>query len=576
MIENRSDTYSSRDTLLNASQLLTRFGVPGGVHIDISCGDSEFADALGAAGIKYLGFSSDDFELVKLNRNGHEAVGLDLSNLEEASLAIRTALGNRTLGSISLVDTLARVTNGLEILAMLRQLAAEHGPVPLILTLPNIAHFDVAAKLLYGQWDHTEAGILDPKHIVQRTDRLLTELAAAVGWIQVDSHDVVKTMSEQHFPAAHPALNPRTSIGQILRQQRLTADGTGLVDQFVRVYLPGTPEKSADQPSDQELDDRPFATVVLRTQGTRENLLRDAFLCLAAQTEQDFELLVIGHDLSAEGRLSVERAIADHGPLFERKIRIIPVDGGERSHPLNVAVGLACGRYLVFFDDDDLVFANWVEEFKLLAARNDGKLLRTIAVEQSIRTSTWNRSEPGFYTVGAVRAVFPERFNIFEHLVMNHSPFMSVAFPIGFFHSLGNEFDETLSVVEDWDCILRAALICGFASAPVVTAIYHKWITGDSSYSLETIQRWEMTERQVVNKIDKMAHVFPPGTIVQLRERSNQLAESERIRKEQRRQIRELQRELRAIRTSRGWRLTGPMRAAGRVAKSQARGRAPR
>ena len=41
---------------------------------------------------------------------------------------------------------------------------------------------------------------------------------------------------------------------------------------------------------------RPFLTVLVRTQGKRIEPLRDALLCLAAQSDQDFEVIVLDHD----------------------------------------------------------------------------------------------------------------------------------------------------------------------------------------------------------------------------------------------------------------------------------------
>ena len=50
-------------------------------------------------------------------------------------------------------------------------------------------------------------------------------------------------------------------------------------------------------------DNAPFLSVVMRTQGKRIEMLREAVLCLWAQTCQDFEVLIMGHNLDGEARI---------------------------------------------------------------------------------------------------------------------------------------------------------------------------------------------------------------------------------------------------------------------------------
>ena len=46
----------------------------------------------------------------------------------------------------------------------------------------------------------------------------------------------------------------------------------------------------------------PFLTIVMRTQGKRLEELTDVMLCLAAQQDDDFELLVMGHKVGEDVR----------------------------------------------------------------------------------------------------------------------------------------------------------------------------------------------------------------------------------------------------------------------------------
>lgn len=40
------------------------------------------------------------------------------------------------------------------------------------------------------------------------------------------------------------------------------------------------------------------------------------------------------------------------------------------------------GKYAAVFDDDDILFSNWVEEFKKCAEENEGRILHSFAFAQ--------------------------------------------------------------------------------------------------------------------------------------------------------------------------------------------------
>ena len=82
-----------------------------------------------------------------------------------------------------------------------------------------------------------------------------------------------------------------------------------------------------------------FLTVVLRTQGRRSLLLREALLCLVGQDCDDFEVVVAVHD---PGPAELEQVGADlrlAQALLPQRLRLVEARGGTRARP--VAVGLA-------------------------------------------------------------------------------------------------------------------------------------------------------------------------------------------------------------------------------------------
>src|SRR5439155_15093 len=95
---------------------------------------------------------------------------------------------------------------------------------------------------------------------------------------------------------------------------------------------------------------------------------------------------------------------------------------------------------------DDLALPGWVEEFARLEARHPGTVLHT----RVARTSLGGQDE-----------LFPENFDLVDHLVGNRSPLCGLAFPRAWLTALGVSFDESLEVCEDWDLLLRIAPFCG-------------------------------------------------------------------------------------------------------------------
>ncbi|MCB1297486.1 MAG: glycosyltransferase family 2 protein [Microthrixaceae bacterium] len=300
---------------------------------------------------------------------------------------------------------------------------------------------------------------------------------------------------------------------------------------------------------------RPFLTVVLRTQGKRPEALKDALLCLAGQSNEDFEVIVAAHDATVEDFLQVNEIIAAQPASFKSRISTLEVRGGRRSKPLNVAVEQARGRYVSFFDDDDLLFGHWVESFAEMAEREPGKLVRAVVASQRASIEMWPQDQTGFRHMNWPDAEYPAHFDQFAHLQMNFSPFMGWAFPREIFDVLGLRFDEELYVCEDWDLILRASLLCGVVQAPEMTAIYRRWEGAESSYTTHDDTQWQASQARVIAKLNEQAVIMPAGTVGLVRQLLADRVELGRLRAE-----------LHALLTSRSWRYAYPIREAMRVA----------
>ncbi|UOQ59922.1 glycosyltransferase family 2 protein [Leucobacter rhizosphaerae] len=297
-------------------------------------------------------------------------------------------------------------------------------------------------------------------------------------------------------------------------------------------------------------EDRPFLTVVMRTQGKKPEAFKDAILTLYGQSDQDFELLVMAHNTGESDLAVVRRIIDQQAPSFRERIRLVEVTGGGRSRPLNTALTEGRGRYFAFFDDDDLVFGHWVESFHTASEQQRGRLLRAVGSTQRMEHETWPGGASGFRSTTWPKAEYLRTFEFERHLERNHSPFMSVAFPRELFETWGERFDEVLDVCEDWDMILRGAFLVGVTSVDELTVVYRLWTGVTSSYTEHDRAAWQASEARVRDKLNSRPSIMPegaPNSIVDsMRQVETQIVIDNPV--------------IHQIMSSTSWRITAPLR----------------
>lgn len=269
---------------------------------------------------------------------------------------------------------------------------------------------------------------------------------------------------------------------------------------------------------------QPFLSVVLRTQGQRTEQLSDALLCLSAQTSDDFELIVVLHDSPGNKISNVETIIRGYDESFVSRTRLLSVEGGSRARPLNVGLKSAQGRYIAFFDDDDYLFAHWVESFKSSEELASGKVLRTQCAIVDSAIEYWPQNSIGTRSLEWPKMQYPSTFSFVDHLTVNKTPFMSVAFPVATIRQFHIEFNEDLPVCEDWDFLLRVTHKTDVLDIEEVTSIYRRWSNNlDTSYSKHGISEWNAAEKQIRDYWNSRFFILPPGSV----QRFNELAHAE-------------------------------------------------
>ncbi|WP_158647817.1 methyltransferase domain-containing protein [Nocardioides houyundeii] len=500
----------------------------GGVHLDLACGFGHIAEHVSKRfDLHYVGVDLDPQALAAVTERGLEAHAVDLGSPEAAEELLRV-LDGRRLASLTFLDGLEHLTSPVHVLtAMSRLMSAERAVG--VISVPNVTHLDVATKALLGQWEYTESGLLDATHYQLFSARSLEVALRRAGLARLDSRDVVLARSDQHLPSDHVGLSERTSLGQWLRAVRSDAEGHGSTNQFV--WALGAVPAQAATPAAREPSEV-FLSVVMRTQGRRSQELREALLCLAAQSCDDFEVILVAHRTTVSEQLAVERIVEDQPPHLRSRLRLLLLDEGGRSAPINLGLRHAHGRYVAVFDDDDLVLAHWVEAFRTAEQDSPGRILRGVALRQRA-TLSQVRGAAGVKALDAPEAIFDREFSLAHHLVANQTPLFAFAFPRSLHVDLGLEFDDSLSTTEDWQFLLRAAQLSGVTDVGRTVAVYQWWPLGESSRTLHSSEEWSQNRAAIDRLIDSRPLLLPAGETRRLREDLGRLRRAEQIVDEQ-------------------------------------------
>lgn len=304
-----------------------------------------------------------------------------------------------------------------------------------------------------------------------------------------------------------------TTVNEYFAWLEQTVDHDTALYQAAHGYL----EKERCAAEEPARDD-PFLTVITRTQAKRPDMLTETLLSLTGQSNTNFELLVMGHNLTEDQQHIVEGLISDLPQWMREKTRLIPVVGGTRTTPLNAGFDAAKGRYIAVLDDDDLVFDHWVETFYEMSKKYDGKILHTYTVIQDWETVGGDFPNTP-RAVGAPKNTYCCDFDLMSELTLNKCPLCALAFPAKAFKQLGIRFEESLTTTEDWDFLMRTAFITGVADNPEITFLYRNWLNAENSASLHQREEWIKNYKFIVDRFSKTPIVMPVGSLNKVYER---------------------------------------------------------
>ncbi|MCW2955724.1 MAG: hypothetical protein JWO69_593 [Thermoleophilia bacterium] len=274
----------------------------------------------------------------------------------------------------------------------------------------------------------------------------------------------------------------------------------------------------------------PLISVIVPTKD-RPDLLRRALASIAAQDVAHGIEAIVVDDGSAEPQEWV-RAYADELGLELTFVR------HEVSRDLagarNAGLRVARGKYVGYLDDDDL----WLPHHaRVLLAAVEGSHARAAyglaeRWAQELRDGAW-------VTVDSQVEHRQPRLDMARLLLTNLTPVNTVLHERSLIDEIGG-FDETLTVIEDWDLWIRMRDVTDFVHVPQVTCAYTTRPAGNMTQE-RLLEFWPAQARIFARyaplaarhpgldklqqaSLDTLAAQFPPPLVETLRRRAAELA----------------------------------------------------
>jgi 2-polyprenyl-3-methyl-5-hydroxy-6-metoxy-1,4-benzoquinol methylase len=221
--------YQHESAVAHAAGLVRDLGLaPTDTVVDLGAGTAVVSHALREAGLSYHGLEIHEVAVDLMREAGIAATQCDLTDLSAVEMALND-IGN--IGALMLIDVIEHLTQPEQLLAALASWSLKHGEPQLVVSVPNVAHFDLALRLLCGQWIPSETGMLDSTHLRFFTAETLERMFERCGWRVENRNDFLAIRTDQYDRELNERL-PAELIGA-LRVVAESFNSNPNVQQFV-------------------------------------------------------------------------------------------------------------------------------------------------------------------------------------------------------------------------------------------------------------------------------------------------------------------------------------------------------
>ena len=204
-------------------RLLELLRSEGSLVLDLGCGNGPLAEVVAERAFHYVGCDVSRGPPGTTMTAGWNAIRSTSASMPRSPIDRLLAIaGGRRVNALLLLDVLEHLPETRAVLQALREAALRLGRPVLIVSVPNVVHFDVAAKLALGRWDVISTGLLDETQLQLFTEARLVRELRRFGWVQGLDQERHLTASLRAELAALRALVPE--LERDAREARLEAD----------------------------------------------------------------------------------------------------------------------------------------------------------------------------------------------------------------------------------------------------------------------------------------------------------------------------------------------------------------
>jgi 2-polyprenyl-3-methyl-5-hydroxy-6-metoxy-1,4-benzoquinol methylase len=226
--------YAHESAVANAARLVTEIvRGPEQTVVDLGAGTAVVARTLRESGLTYHGLEVHPLAVQLMHDAGLDATQCDLTDIEGLCAALDRL---EPVGAFMILDVLEHLTQPQQLLSALSDWALKHGEPALVVSVPNVSHFDLGFRLLCGQWTPTETGMLDSTHLRFFTEDTLARMMGRCGWAIVARENYETLQTDQYDADLNDAL-PVEMLGA-LRVLAESANEHASVQQFVWALKP--------------------------------------------------------------------------------------------------------------------------------------------------------------------------------------------------------------------------------------------------------------------------------------------------------------------------------------------------
>lgn len=212
------------------------------------------------------------------------------------------------------------------------------------------------------------------------------------------------------------------------------------------------------------LSTTPLVSIVTRTMPGRGAFLRQAGVSVLRQTYPNLEWIVV-----EDGGDTQRDLVTDMAQATGRAARYQSLPRKGRSEAGNQGLALATGQWLMFLDDDDLLYADHVETLVRAVLRDTGAVA-AYSLAWEIPTDV---DADGTVTEGpyVLNNVLRQDFDYELLRQINYIPIQAILFRRDLYENRGG-FDPELHALEDWHLWQRYAHGNRFVHVPKITSLF--------------------------------------------------------------------------------------------------------